>query len=100
MEADWNKKKKMIVLGTASVLGYLMILFLFGEFNLPHYISMKSAYRQMKDEIDLLKNENIHLRRQTDALRSDPGKIESLAREELGLAKKGEIIYEFPKSSP
>lgn len=100
MEAAWNKKKKMIYLGTAFVLGYLIVLFLFGEVNLPHYISMKNAYNQMTDEIDQLKNENAHLRQQTNALSSDPQKIESLAREELGLAKKGEIIYEFPKSAP
>ena len=100
LDDAYNKKKKMIYLGTLFVLCYLIVLSLFGEVNLPHYFSMKKAYDQMKDEINQLKIENTHLTKQTEALRSDPAQIESLAREELGLAKKGEIIYEFPKSPP
>lgn len=100
IEAARKKKKKMIYMATSFVLGYLMILFLFGEVSLPHYLSMRKTYQQMKTEIDQLKTENINLKRESEALRSNPEQIESLAREELGLTKKGEIIYEFPKNDP
>jgi cell division protein FtsB len=32
------------------------------------------------------------------ALKSDPHKIESIARDELGLAKPGEVIIKIPQS--
>ena len=100
LDTAYKKKKKRAYLVTAFVLCYFIVLSLFGEVNLPDYYSMKKAYHQMKGEIDRLKTENAHLKKESEALRSDPQQIESLAREELGLAKKGEIIYEFPKSIP
>ncbi|MHB8482238.1 MAG: FtsB family cell division protein [Nitrospiria bacterium] len=99
LDALFKKKKKRVYFVTGLVLSYFLIWSLFGEVNLPDYYSMRKTYNRMKGEINQLKTENARLKKQSDALRSDPQQIESLAREELGLAKKGEIIYEFPKSA-
>lgn len=99
IEMSKKKKKKMVYWGTTFVLGYLLVLILFGEVSIPHFLSMRNAYHKMQSEISDLKSENGRLKNETEALRSNPDQIEKLAREELGLAKKGEIIYEFPNNN-
>ena len=63
------------------------------------------ALRRTKQEIarvqrDLarLNKENNDLAEEVQALRTDPNKIESIARDELGLAKQGEVIIKIPQS--
>jgi cell division protein FtsB len=100
IETSRIKKKKVVYWGTTFVLGYLLILILFGEVSIPHFLSMRKAYQKMQSEISELKSENGRLKIESEALRSNPEQIEKLAREELGFSKKGEIIYEFPNSEP
>lgn len=99
LEEAEKKKKKVLYAVTGFILCYLLFFFLFGEGNVFRYFSMRKAWHQTEADIARLKEENIRLKREADALRSDPAAIENLAREELGLTKKGEIIYEFPKES-
>jgi cell division protein FtsB len=51
----------------------------------------------VQGEIDRLNKENSELSQEVKALKSDPHKIESIARDELGLAKPGEVIIKIPK---
>jgi cell division protein FtsB len=60
--------------------------------------------RAMTEELDGVKAENLELRRdvtrlraEVDKLRSDPAAIERIARGELGLVRKGEIVFQFAK---
>jgi cell division protein FtsB len=39
-----------------------------------------------------LRAENAELRREIEALRSDPGAIEDIARDDLGLVRPGELV--------
>jgi cell division protein FtsB len=56
-------------------------------------------------EIAQLAAANAALEEEVRALRTDPGRLEAIAREELGLVKPGELVYEFramprPSRSP
>jgi len=60
--------------------------------------------RRMTDELAEVKAENIELRRsvtrlrfEVDQLRSDPAAVERIARSELGLVHKNEIVFQFAK---
>ncbi len=44
-----------------------------------------------------LQQENDRLRAEIDNLRTNKKYVEELARRELGLVKKGEIVYQFDK---
>jgi cell division protein FtsB len=52
--------------------------------------------RQQSDELDStvarLRDENARLRASAERLRTDPSTIESLARENLGLIRQGEVL--------
>ena len=67
-----------------------------GRHGLSTWYQQRSQEKQLKHEIDNLQQENSHLRRHVDHLKTDPGAIEHEAREKLHYAKPGEVIYTLP----
>ena len=45
-----------------------------------------------------MNKENVQLEEEVKELKSDPHKIEKIARDELGLARPGEVIIKIPQS--
>ncbi|HKF26114.1 MAG TPA: septum formation initiator family protein [Candidatus Acidoferrum sp.] len=75
-------------------------LFLHDIFGTHGYLAMrrtKQDIQRVKEEIARLNRENGELAQEVKALKSDPHKIESIARDELGLARPGEVIIKIPK---
>ena len=59
--------------------------------------------REMREQLHALERDNVALRQQTerltqtiDRLRNDPAYLERIAREERGMARRGETILKFP----
>jgi cell division protein FtsL len=76
-------------------------LLLHDIFGTHGYLAMrrtKQEIERVQGEIVRLNKENTELSQEVKALKSDPHKIESIARDELGLAKPGEVIIKIPKS--
>ena len=75
-------------------------LFLHDIFGAHGYLAMRRTkldIERVQGEIARLNKENAELSQEVKALKSDPHKIESIARDELGLAKPGEVIIKIPK---
>jgi len=85
-----------------ALLGVVVFgLFLHDIFGTHGYIAMRRTKQEIahvQSEIVRLNKENAELAEEVKALKSDPHKIESIARDELGLAKPGEVIIKIPKS--
>jgi len=76
-------------------------LFLHDIFGTHGFLAMrrtKQEIERVQGEIARLNRENTELSQEVKALKFDPHKIESIARDELGLAKPGEVIIKIPKS--
>ncbi|PKN67225.1 MAG: cell division protein FtsB [Deltaproteobacteria bacterium HGW-Deltaproteobacteria-12] len=75
----------------------MALLITFGNKGLVDNYLMSKRLNQ----IELLNNsvaaENTDLKKKIVLLRSDLVYIESIARNELGMVKKGDIVYRFPK---
>lgn len=71
----------------------LVIDALVGEKGLLESMRARRQYEQLDRSVDDLKRENARLREQMRRLNEDPAAIESLAREELGLMRPGEIVF-------
>ena len=78
-----------VMLFTACV---LLVNGLFGERGLTESIRARRAYAVSLRELNNLKRDNARLRDQARRLRTDPGTIEGIAREQLGLIRQGEIL--------
>lgn len=66
---------------------------LVGERGLVERMRARRQYRQAAASLETLRHENARLREDVRRLREDPSAIESLAREELGLIRPGEILF-------
>ena len=58
----------------------------------------------VENELDTVERENDELRREIEMLRGrvaklrdDPATVEQLARDELGLIRHTEVVFQFPK---
>lgn len=91
--ARWLKISIAVVLA-----GYLLYSSILGEMGLVKYYRMKARYNDLVHEISRLKEENRRLSAEVLCLKSDPACIERLARDRLGLARKGEIVYYYDEA--
>jgi cell division protein FtsB len=91
--ASW--RKKLLVLAVVLVAGYLLVSFIFGEMGLMKYYRMKAQYTALNEEIAVLKRDNAKLRKHVHALKNDTAYVERIARDKLGLARPGEIVYYY-----
>jgi len=71
------------------------LFFLFWGIKSYYTINLsQKEIRKVEEKLDQLKLENQRLKEQINSL-EDPFYLEKMAREKLGLAKKGEIVYKI-----
>ncbi len=91
-----KKQKRWVYFGIAGVVSvYIIISFLFYDIGFIKYVKMRGEYNRVSADINRLREENNKLRDEVKSLKTDPDYIEAYAREKLGLAREGEIIYRF-----
>lgn len=71
----------------------MTLLITFGNRGVVDNYFMGKRLSQMKAENDDLAAQNKQLAEKIILLRSDPAYIESIARNELGMVKKGDVVY-------
>lgn len=84
--------------GTIFVL-LLMALVAHVLFGSHGFLAMRRAQlevEKLRQEIAQLHADNKQLAEDIQALKSDPQLIERIAREEMGLARQGELIFKLP----
>jgi cell division protein FtsB len=69
----------------------------------PHgFIAMRRTQKeidQIREQIGKVNDENKSLTEQVNSLKTDPKSIERIAREEMGLARPGELIFKLPDTA-
>ena len=71
-------------------LGLILIIFFPGYAKIQE---MRQKNRKLDADIKRLKAENIALGIEKEKLEKDPEYLEQVAREKLGIVKKGETVY-------
>jgi cell division protein FtsB len=71
----------------------LIVDALIGEKGLMESMHAQRQYRELGASLDSLRRENATLRDEARRLKEDPATIESLARDQLGLIRPGEIVF-------
>lgn len=87
----WRRRGVHLLLGFVTLV--LIIDALVGEKGLLESMRARRQYQELAVSLDGLKRENARLREEARRLLQDPAAIESLAREELGLIRPGEIVF-------
>jgi len=81
----------------------LFALFVHDIFGTHGFIAMRRTQKEIDDirtQIGRINTENKSLTDQVNALKTDPKAIERIAREEMGLARPGEMIFKLPDPKP
>jgi cell division protein FtsB len=87
------------VLGAAVVL-FLALLLVAGVKSWRDLEAARSRERALTDRIEALHRESERLKARIERLRHDPGTLERLAREELGMVRPGDVLFELPQKPP
>ena len=78
----------------------LVVVSVMGNRSLLRLYQMHRDRAALEREIDQVTSANVALAEEVRGLRTDPARVEAIAREELGLVKPGELVYEFRSVSP
>ena len=79
------------------LLGFLLVCYIYlgGDYGLLKIWSQNRQIEQLKGETNRLRAEQLDLKMQCLKLEADSSYIEKKAREELGMVRPGERVYQF-----
>ena len=89
---DSGLRKRAAVLSAVIALIALVVGSVFGDRGILHWMAEQERNASMAREVDDLRAQNERLAGEIEALRRDPRAVERIAREELGLARSGEVL--------
>ena len=78
----------------------LVVDALVGEKGFLETLKVRRQHRELAASVEALRQDNARLRAHMGRLTNDPAEIESVAREELGLIKPGEILFIIREAKP
>ena len=97
VRAEANRNR--MIFYTVIVLSfiYLSISLVFGDMGLMKYLEMNKTRTSLEKQINEVQQQNEQLRQQLKALKDDPFYREKFAREEYGLSKPDEYIFQYDR---
>ena len=72
-------------------------ILIFEPDGLPRMRSLQKELAETNDENAALRRHIAELRGQVKDLRDDPAAVERIARDDLGLVRKSEVVFQFGK---
>jgi len=91
-----KKRWPFLVVGCMVLLAFLYSLF--GEVGIISTLDLRTKQNRLIAENNRLRTENEQLRGEVENLRSNPSYIEEIARRELGLMGKKEIVIPLDRN--
>ncbi len=67
------------------------------EQGLPRYRKLRAELEELRASNQELVHEIAELKSEIDALRTDPSFVERIARDELGMVREEELVFQFPQ---
>lgn len=89
-----NTQKILLSLVTLVLLNILLVI-IFGDRGLVELGHLKGERDRLRSDNHVLKEKNLALRREIERLKTDPAYIEHVARQELGMIGRDEVIIRF-----
>jgi len=94
-----TRKQNIFIAVALFLLFSLFFFIIFSDRGLMDLNMLRKERDQLAEKNQLLNHENLTLSNEIDRLQNDPKYIENIARQELGMVGKDELILK-PQSSP
>jgi len=91
--AVWTKR--LFTAGIVLIGCLALWKFVVGEMGVVKYYRMSAHASDLRKEIGHMKTDNARLSKEVAALKSDPAFLERMARDKIGLARPGEVVYYY-----
>ncbi len=93
--------ERLPFVGAFLLMSVLAGTMLFSADGLPLYFSMRDSKQHLEDRIQQLEFINASMKNDIARIQRDPERLEELARNRLGMVRRGEKVYQFvePPSS-
>jgi cell division protein FtsB len=85
--------RRIAFFGALLLAGYYALFG--GEYGAADVRATRAVADEARVELAALRAETVRLEARVNALENDPRTLETLAREELGMIRRGEILYRF-----
>ncbi|HEX2833521.1 MAG TPA: septum formation initiator family protein [Thermoanaerobaculia bacterium] len=73
------------------------ISFVFSDRGLPELQHARTRVADLRADIARVEAENARLRAEIESVKKSSFAVERIAREDLGMSRKGEVVYMLPK---
>jgi cell division protein FtsB len=92
-------KKRRLVFLTFFILCfiYLSISLVFGDMGILKYVELNRTKKNLEKQVVEINRQNEEIKSQIRLLKEDPFYKEKLAREEFGLARPNEYIFQYDR---
>jgi cell division protein FtsB len=100
MNADSQLKATLKRFGSGLLALLVIVLVVHDIFGTHGYLSMRrtqSEINKVNSDLERLNKENSEYQREVKDLRTDPRKIEGIARDELNLVRPGDVVIKTPE---
>lgn len=92
------RKRRLAFIAVLAIL--IAALSVVGKKSLLKIYQMSKTKTELQQDITRLRQANEDLARKFRTFTHNPGQVEAIAREDLGLVKPGEIVYQFSSPRP
>jgi len=95
VEIGVSYAQKILLSLVALVLLNILLVIIFGDRGLVEVGHLKGERDRLLKDNRVLNEKNLSLRREIERLKTDPAYIEHVARQELGMIGRDEVIVRF-----
>ena len=91
--------ERILPLGILAVAGISVPIMIFEPSGLPRMRSLEQELKTVREENKTSEREITELRSEVQELRDDPNAVERIARDQLGMVRKSEVVFQFPRKN-
>ena len=88
---------RVVILLSIVLTAVLLISFVFSDRGIAELQHSRKRVAELRADITRAEAENARLRAEIESVRKSTYAVERIAREDLGMSKKGELVYMLPK---
>ena len=89
---------RVVVLLSAALTIVFLVSFFFSDRGIAELQHSRTRVSDLRRDIDRLQADNARLRAEIDSVKKSTYAVERIAREDLGMSKKGEVVYMLPRA--